>query len=580
VQRADIAGMRDFRRQIAFDTGSFDPEAGYCTTVYWSRIEHDDANYGRPEPDPAIYRSSDGGQTWSRLPDSRRFAGGELIAHPGRPGTLYAANDRGVFVSDDGATSWQQLHDAPASSLHVAAAAPDRLWVTGTDRLIVSRDGGQTWDDVPALREGDDRQGVRLRMVSVSPADPDRLLVASTADHWRFASHVSHDAGVTWRQVELDPSLAFLPQNARRAHPVWSPADPDVALSFGGDWPTRSADGGSTFHWFADGVNTVLVGGAFQFNPGDPDLMFCGSQDYNGAFTRNAGRTWTYSNVSGHSWGGFTYGGVAADASTFIVGLADSWDADRVVQVSRDAGQTWTRDDNARWSTDRRDTARYGHDRSFVAPQDSGVVFAGPWRSEDGGRHWQRMTGCHGVFTASPHAAGHRLWGVSHPAADRSQVVYSDDAGRTWQPRIDVDGWISDIAHAPEDDRLYLVLDHVLHVHVDGQLEQLSTPATAEGRTRISSVAVDPQVPTRLYAAQHFNTHAPDVSAMRSEDAGQTWTVISQQTPLDADGLAGGREAIHVRVHPRSGEAWFTTSCSGMWRYIPTRSEQRSREAP
>lgn len=50
-----------------------------------------------------------------------------------------------------------------------------------------------------------------------------------------------------------------------------------------------------------------------------------GSQDYNGADTHDGGRTWSYTPVSGKTWGGFIYGGYAVDAQVMVAGDQESW---------------------------------------------------------------------------------------------------------------------------------------------------------------------------------------------------------------------------------------------------------------
>ncbi|MER3496931.1 MAG: hypothetical protein C4320_09320, partial [Armatimonadota bacterium] len=89
----------------------------------------------------------------------------------------------------------------------------------------------------------------------------------------------------------MDATGAFVPQNARQGGVAWSPTDPKVLLSVGGDWPTRSTDGGRTLRYSGQGDNGILVGGPLAFNPHVPGLLFIASQDYNGAGTRDGGRT-------------------------------------------------------------------------------------------------------------------------------------------------------------------------------------------------------------------------------------------------------------------------------------------------
>ena len=111
--------------------------------------------------------------------------------------------------------------------------------------------------------------------------------------------YVSSDAGETWQRIRLDFRGETIKTQGRENYATWSPTDRNVAWSIGGDFVVKSTDGGHTFRWSNAGYNGVMAGGAFNFNPHDPALVFVGFQDYDGAFTTDGGRTWTAPNVSG-----------------------------------------------------------------------------------------------------------------------------------------------------------------------------------------------------------------------------------------------------------------------------------------
>ncbi len=575
VQPANMAAMRDYRHQIAFDPSSYDDELGYCTDAYWSRIKHDKANYGQLNPDPALYRSSDGGATWMRLPESKAFAGGSLVIHPTKRGVIYVATDDGVFVSKDRAETFDQLKSGKFTGLAVTSSRPDWLYANTVKEVWVSHDAGQTWESrlVPSTGEDASRTNVELHQINVSPADPQRLSIRSKADDWRWLLMISHDGGKTWVNAEFKNELAFLPHNVRNWVTAWHPTDANKVYSFGGDWATRSTDGGKTFEWSAEGINTILVGGAFHFSPADPDVVFLGSQDYNGAITRDGGKSWQYAPVSDFTWGGFTYAGMAADTQTMFVGNANSWNADRTLRISRDGGKTWTERSEISWSKEKTNLDAFGHMTSFVDPANRKVFFAGPFRSHDLGQTWSKMEGCDGVFTASAGEPG-TLFGVNQPSTDRSQVVSSQDHGATWQVVLEVDGLIKDVAVSQKTGEIFFTNDNDLRVFRDGQVHTLDMPRDQFGNRRMGSVAIDPQRPERIFATQHMDRYIASRGALMSDDGGQTWQVLTITDPLAEGVTDGGREPIWVRVHPKTGDAWFSTSCFGVWKYRVEESAQ------
>lgn len=121
-----------------------------------------------------VYRTEDGGRTWrSRnrgvragfLPDEHPEFGQcvhKVVQHPKRPRTLFLQNHGGLYRSDDGGDSWQDMaHGVPSDFGFAMAAHPhdpdvvyivplesDEFRVTPEGRLCVyrTRDGGESWE--------------------------------------------------------------------------------------------------------------------------------------------------------------------------------------------------------------------------------------------------------------------------------------------------------------------------------------------------------------------------------------------------------------------------------------------------
>lgn len=120
-----------------------------------------------------IYKSMDGGKTWSfmGLPGSQHI--GRIITHPDNPdiawvasqGPLYSMNDvRGIYKTTDGGENWNRTL-TPADSTGVIDLVmnpenPDQMWASTWQRfrqawnfqeagdgsaIYISNDGGETW---------------------------------------------------------------------------------------------------------------------------------------------------------------------------------------------------------------------------------------------------------------------------------------------------------------------------------------------------------------------------------------------------------------------------------------------------
>jgi photosystem II stability/assembly factor-like uncharacterized protein len=574
-----MCGIRDIRDQMAFDPGTGDDERGMTRDVYWSRPAVETPFFGDVEPDPALYRSGDGGRTWQRLDDTAHIAGGILRVDPHRSGRILTLGRDGLQISEDRGETWQLTMAGEFTGLDLSPSQPGLVYLTNAQNLYRSTDGGQQFESISETRAALGREGYTLRGVEVSPADPDRLLLwRQDDDGWAWSWHVSHDAGLTWQRCRHDNAKAFLPQNGRQGVFAWHPTDADIVIATGGDWPTRSTDGGQTFPWSARGFVGNLVSAQFHFNPQQPDLLFLGSQDYSAALTQDGGRTWSYINVSGKSWGGFTYGAHAVTPEVLIAGDSGKWAGSRRLNISRDGGQTWERRDEVAF--DRKNWNKpdaevpYGFQSAFACFDNPDVWFFGPYRSTDAGETWSLMDDCDGIHNLAVDGTRDIFTLVGHDydhPTGMGHVVLSDDHGETWRRVLSIDGRPIDAAYNAQKGIAYAVTA-AGEVYRSGdnrpqQTQPLDPPRDQFGNRRIRSVALDPIEPDIVYIAQNRDIYAVSASAMRSLDGGDSWEILTRQAPLGDTGLDGGRESFIVRVHPGTRDAWFGTGCYGTWRY-------------
>jgi photosystem II stability/assembly factor-like uncharacterized protein len=534
---------------VAFDPTSYDPATKTCRVAYVS------------SPKAGLLRSADGGATWTKVSDQPlsmvqdEWSGPRLVVHP-KTGAVYLGGKTGLFASADGGKTFSKARDGSVWGLSILPNAPFRLYVSGDDGIFASADG-KTFNALPT--NGIERQGKPIRLITVSPADPRRMACWVQGDNWKWARYTTRDGGANWAEIRFDNANATLPNNVRQGYFAWSPTDANVVYNIGGDWVTRSTDGGQTFHWWANGYNGIMLGGKFNFSAHDPDAVFLAFQDYNGALTTDGGKTWDYQNVSGKGWGGYCYGGFAADRRTMWYGDADGWGSPRKVRVTQDGGGTWA---NANDADSGKPAVFAGPDVSFGDPKDVNVGFASNWRTADKGKTWRAMAGCDGVYGAHPD--GGTLYGKKGNA-----LVESRDRGATWQTLAEVPGGFEDVSYDAERKRYYVASQDRLKHYEGGVWTTVETTPDQFGSHRVRAVAVDPQVPSVVYAGSHRDIYACNNALLRSTDAGKTWTNLTPTAPL-TDGKADGpHEVAAIRVHPKTRYAWLNGQCYGMWRVAP-----------
>lgn len=266
-----------------------------------------------------IYRSTDGGETWSHrgLAGSGRI--GRVVVDPRDPDVAYAAamghcygpqEERGVFRTTDGGESWERVlfadPDTGASDLAMDPANP-RILYAGMWQMRIrtwgresggpgsglyrSRDGGDTWERLSGRGLPDPPWG-KIGL-AVSPAAPERVYaLIETNSNRDFAPLTEHqgvlwrsdDRGGSWQLVSSDHALVQRPLYYSRA--VVAPDDADevhflsvqhrVSLD-GGVTSTPSRSGGDHHDMWID--------------PLAPERMIVG-HDQGVSLSVNRGKSW------------------------------------------------------------------------------------------------------------------------------------------------------------------------------------------------------------------------------------------------------------------------------------------------
>lgn len=172
----------------------------------------------------ALLRSRDGGCSWAPSPAFQDAWVSSLAEHPSDDTLLYVATGRPsvtnlLYRSEDGGETWTPTplrREAVFSTVRVAPSDPRRLYLSGwmgyAMYLFRSDDAGETWEDLPQAFPPGLQDAYDLKLLAVSPADPDVLWVrvSSRGPAGNILSTVlrSDDGGRTLTSVlELDDPL-------------------------------------------------------------------------------------------------------------------------------------------------------------------------------------------------------------------------------------------------------------------------------------------------------------------------------------------------------------------------------------
>ncbi len=232
-------------------------------------------------PESAIYRSTDGGTTWTKsqsgLPKEELGRIGLAIA-PANPDIVYAiveaADDQGGFFrSRDNGINWERMSRYTATSLYYQEIFadpidPDRVYSVDVFTMVTD-DGGRAF-----RRLGERNKHVDNHVVWIDPDDTDHLLIGCDGGLYE-----TFDRGQTYRffdnlplgqfyRVEVDNSLPF--------YRIYGGTQDNSSV--GGPSRTRTDNGITNADWFF-----TAGGDGFQsrVDPNDPTIVYAQSQHGN-----------------------------------------------------------------------------------------------------------------------------------------------------------------------------------------------------------------------------------------------------------------------------------------------------------
>jgi photosystem II stability/assembly factor-like uncharacterized protein len=470
--------------------------------------------YG-PNEERGLYRSLDGGTTFKRvLYVNDKTGASEVQIDPQRPNVIYAGMwqrqeapwengswigaEGGFYRSTDGGDTWTKLtgHGLPDDILQVQVAIapsdPKRIYaeigtVRGPVLLMRTDDGGENWvhapvdDPRPEARIG----GGDVPVPKVDPKDPNTVYVATVVT-WK-----STDAGKTWtglrgapggddyQNVFINPNntdiiaLAsdqgvIISQNAGKTWTQWynQPTAAMYHVSVDNAFPyrvcggqqdsgsacvaSRSNDGRITFNdWHPVGIEEY---GYAAPDPLDPDIV------YGGKVTRYDRRTGQIQNIAPKAG----YRALRTQPLQFSpVDPHSLYFATNTLWLTNDQGKNWKEvsPDLSRetWElppsvADYKDTPAAKPTRRGViyalglSPLDGNRIWAGTddgliWTTTDGGGHWDNVTppelkAFWKVFNMD---AGHFDAKTAYAAVNtlrlddmRPHLFRTHDGGKTW----------------------------------------------------------------------------------------------------------------------------------------------------
>ncbi|MEO0216899.1 MAG: hypothetical protein ABIL14_07785, partial [candidate division WOR-3 bacterium] len=461
----------------------------------------------------AIYKSTDGGNTWSvadnGLPQSDVIV---LAVDPENPSIIFAGtyND-GLFKSTNGAQSWSPMNNG-LTNMRISAIAIDpnnsQIIYVGTSGggVFKSVDGGSTWN--PA-NNGLDNLYVGLHALIIDNSSSSTLYVGTNNGIFK-----STDAGATWTAINngvTNTSIQSLALNPKNSSILYAGTNRGIL---------KSVDSGIQWQEKNSGLRAVTVD-ALAINPQSSSIIFAGSS---GGIHKSVDKalSWTSTPVTD----------AAVDCFSF-----DPFNPSRIFAGSSRRGVYLSEDGGLSWRQINTGLSGYGlivHGLA-IDPTNSSIVYAatsgGVFKSIDGGNNWSGIaTGSQFENTFSI-ALDKTNPSIIYVATYGNGIFKSVNGGASWQEANNglTDKYVNTLAIHPTNGSIIYAgtqgstssAQDIIFKSTDGGASwSPSNNGLPKQNNTVYNLSIDPSNPNRLYAATFQGV-------FMSSDGGQNWSELN-----------------------------------------------------
>jgi photosystem II stability/assembly factor-like uncharacterized protein len=522
-----------------------------------------------PGGERGLYKTTDGGRTWKAvIPGTEHTGATDVVIDPSNPDIMYAATwqrrrhfytlinggpESAIYKSVDGGNTWTRLRsglppgDLGRIGLSISPAKTDVVYATveasgQLSGIFRSNDRGATWERMsPQIA-----QGMYYGQIIADPKDVDRVYIPNVQNQ------VSDDGGRTQRG--LGERLKHVDN-----HAIWiDPNNTDYILNGNDGGVYESFDRGANWHFKANlpvaQFYDIAVDTAAPFYN-----VYGGTQD-NNSFGGPA-KSRSTAGVVNNDWY-ITNGGDGFQSRI------DPTDPNIVYAESQQGGlvrfdkRTGERVSIAPLEGKDEESQRYNWDSPIIISPHSHtrLYFAGHklFKSDNRGDDWKVISGdlSRGLDRNALPVMG-KVWGPDAVAKNQSTALY---------------GNASALSESPKKAGL-------IYVGTDDGLIQITENDGGSWR-KVDKIAGVPEnsYVQRILASQHdantvfalFNNHQNGdfkPYAMKSTDAGRTWTSINANLPARGSTYAIAEDHVNPNLLFLGTEfgAFFSVDGGAKW---------------
>lgn len=226
--------------------------------------------------DEAVYKTRDGGRTWTRLDSElKRTRVISLAIHPKFPATIFAGTmGDGTYKSPDGGRTWHHFKkgiqkstiSAIVNQIVFDPGAPDLVYAATTVGVFRSTDGGRTWQE----RTNGMSEVNFVVCLAIDPARPYILYAGTTGGVYRTRNATERWEKVTTGMVAFDAKMASMAIGVNVL--VIDPVNPDVVYAGTTQGLYRSANQGDQWA-LVQSLGDKYISG-MQIDPTNPKILY------------------------------------------------------------------------------------------------------------------------------------------------------------------------------------------------------------------------------------------------------------------------------------------------------------------
>jgi photosystem II stability/assembly factor-like uncharacterized protein len=330
-----------------------------------------------------FYKSTDGGNNWTRLIKGLNFKGelSALSLSPLDKNLLYlGSRSDGIYKSEDKGESWQKVNNGLETNfinfVEIAPSDPNIVAAVGLEKgVYLTKDGGKNWSNVFPTT-------ALITSLAITPNNPDRIFFGDE----QGKLYASSDGGKTWQNLSLPADVGAVDTIA------FSPnLDSDKTFFIGTKKAGifKTVDNGKTFQGVNEGIKDKII----------EDIVI--SSQY------------------------------AQNSTLYAVTWYDG------MYVSKDGGKSWTKMSEGLTREKQADDYKVPHFMDLKVVKDTMFLgaFNGLFKTTDSGKQWQELeTLARGTVIAMAVSPNYTQDSTVVIANYIGNIFISRDKGETWTP--------------------------------------------------------------------------------------------------------------------------------------------------